>query len=155
YELFRLHQQTSNNRTVLTPDARNGIFTYRDATGTIQKVNLLQAAGVQQDSLMQTVLGKVPTTINNFLVGDSSSAQLLNPAGYSFARRNNEVRDNVTIKGDYLPSTRHSFTVTYLWNRDILDRPDQDPTFNVVPLVTNNDTTKGLSSAWRYNPTTN
>jgi hypothetical protein len=154
YELFRLHQQTSNNRTVLTPDARNGIFTYRDAGGTIQKVNLLQAAGVQQDPSMQTILAKVPTTINNFLVGDSTAALARNTAGYNFVRRNNEVRDNVTIKGDYLPSTKHSFTVTYLWNRDILDRPDQDGTFTVVPLVTNNDTTKGLSSAWRYNPTT-
>src|SRR5215831_13198497 len=57
YELFRLHQQTAQNYTILTSDARNGIFTYKDSSGTIRQVNVLQTVGVQPDSLMQTYLG--------------------------------------------------------------------------------------------------
>src|SRR5262249_41745137 len=49
-------------------------------------------------------------------------------------------------------STTNSFTITYTWNRDILDRPDQDGTFTFVPLVANSDITKLMSVAWRSNP---
>src|SRR4029077_10364817 len=89
--------------------------------------------------------------INNFNTGDSTATLLRNSAGYQFVKRNNRTRDNVTFKGDYLPSTRHSFTVSYIFNRDILDRPDQDSSYNLVPSVANNDPTKLLSSAWRWN----
>jgi len=157
YELFRLHQQTSNNRTILTDDARNGIFTYRDSGGTVRKVNILQASGVTADPLMQTYLAKVPTPdkINNFLVGDSTAALSRNTAGYNFLRRNNRTRDNLIGKVDFLASARHNITGTYLWNRDILDRPDQDPTFNVVPLQQNDEATNAMSVAWRYSPKSN
>jgi hypothetical protein len=41
YEAFRLRQQSSANRTILTADARQGIFTYRDsARRAIRKANL-------------------------------------------------------------------------------------------------------------------
>ena len=41
YEGFRLRQSTSVNRTILLPNARNGIFTFRDTTGATRTVNLL------------------------------------------------------------------------------------------------------------------
>ena len=154
YEAFRLRQQTSQNATILTNDARNGVYTYL-VNGVPQKVNILQAMGIQVDPKAAAILAQVPTgdRINNFNVGDSSATTLRNTAGMQFLKRNNRTRDNVTAKGDYIASPKNSFTVTYIWNRDILDRPDQDSTFNTTPSVTNNNATKLLSSAWRWNPT--
>jgi hypothetical protein len=152
YELFRNHQQTARNYTILTSDARNGIFTYKDSGGTIHKVNVLQTVGGQADPVMQSYLAMVPTPdhINNFNVGDSTATFSRNTAGYNVNRRDNETRDNITGKADYLPSSKHGFTVTYLWNRDILDRPDQDTTYSLIPFQANNETTNALSAAWRY-----
>ncbi len=155
YEAFRLVQQTSQNLTVLTPAARAGDFTYRNSGGAPQTVNVLQAMGIQIDPVIATTLKSVPTTFNNFNVGDSTAAFLRNTAGYQFLKRNNRTRDNWLLKGDYLPSTKHSFSINHTWNRDILDRPDLDTTFNLVPSVTNNDPVRFLSSAWRWNPKPN
>jgi len=157
YELFRLRQVSSQNHTILTDTARQGIFTYKDTSGAIHQVNVLQAAGVSPDPVTAALLAQVPngSHINNFLVGDSSNAFLRNTAGDSFLKRNNRTRDNVTGRVDYTPSVKHSFTWSYLWNRDILDRPDQDGTFTLVPLVSNSDYTKLMSSSWRWSPKPN
>ena len=85
YEAFRLHQQYTENNTILTADARNGIFTYMDRAGNLQKVNLLQAGGATANPVMQQILTQVPgpNMINNFLLGDSvDAAHLMNTAGY-------------------------------------------------------------------------
>jgi hypothetical protein len=154
YEAFRLKQQSPQNHTILSQDARNGIFTYTVA-GAPQKVNILQAAGLSADSTIGKMLADVPSAGNNFNVGDSTSALLRNTTGYTFNKRNNRTRDNLTTKGDYIISPRNSLTVSYLYNRDILDRPDQDGTFDPVPNVQNNNPTKLLSMAWRSNPKPN
>jgi hypothetical protein len=146
YEAYRQKQQSSYNYTVLTPDARNGIFTESNST----KVNLLNLMNVQQNSVMKSVLAKVPTTYNNFSKGDSSAALLRNTAGYQFNVRDNRTRDNVTGKLDYNFSVKNSLSLTLIYNRDILDRPDEDATFDTVPSVTNDDVTRLLSVGWRY-----
>jgi hypothetical protein len=148
YEAYRQKQQSSYNYTVLTPDARNGIFTESNST----KVNLLNLMNVQQNSVMKSVLAKVPTTYNNFSKGDSSAALLRNTAGYQFNVRDNRTRDNVTGKLDYNFSVKNSLSLTLIYNRDILDRPDEDATFDTVPSVTNDDVTRLLSVGWRTNP---
>src|SRR6185369_4326547 len=40
------HQQVSENGLVLTPDARNGIYTYFDNGGALRKANVLTLRGV-------------------------------------------------------------------------------------------------------------
>ena len=148
YEVFRLRQQTTQNATILLPDARNGIVTYLDTTTReAKKANVLSLMGLKADPAITSLVNLLPTTGNNSNLGDSR-----NTTGYTFAKRNNRTRDNVLIKGDYLPSTKHSFTVNHSWNRDQLDRPDQDTTFNVAPSVQNDNTIRLLSSSWRYNP---
>jgi hypothetical protein len=155
YEAFRLRQQSSANRTILTADARQGIFTYRDAAGAIRKANVLQLAGVSLDPAMRALLDQVPgpEKINNFRVGDSSEALLRNTAGYSFLLRNNRTRDNYTLKLDFIPSTRHAIAATWAWNRDIVDRPDLANDYSTVPKVKNDDSKNLVSLTWRWNPT--
>lgn len=154
YEAYRQHQGLPENTTILTDSARNGIFTYRDSGGAVQKVNILQAMGVQMDPTMAKLLAMLPaaSSINYYGVGDSTPSLLRNTAGYRFNARDNRTRDNVTTTTDYLPSSKHAVKVMYSWNRDILDRPDCDTTFDLVPNCQNNDHVKLLSSSWRWNP---
>jgi hypothetical protein len=154
YEAYRQHQQTNPNRSILTATARQGIFTYRTSSGSVNQVNILQAMGLQPDTVMQGILAGMPgpENINNFRTGDSSATLLRNSGGYQFAVRDNRVRDNLSVRGDYLPSTKHSISFTYVWNRDILDRPDADVTYDVVPTVQNNDYVKLVSTSWRWSP---
>ncbi|MBL0157044.1 MAG: TonB-dependent receptor [Bryobacterales bacterium] len=152
YELLRLRQQSATTRTLLTNDARNGILTYRDTGGAIQKFNVLTAAGFTADPQVKALLAKVPgaDAINRTDLGDG-----LNTAGYGFNIRNNRTRDNITGKGDYVFSTKHVFTGSYLWNRDIVDRTDLANNFLAYPIVTNSGKVNLASGTWRWSPKAN
>lgn len=153
YEGLRLVQQSTANRTVLTDDARKGIFTYV-AGGVAQKVNLLQTAGLTADSAAMALINAMPAAskINNFRVGDSTEGLLRNTAGYSFLVRNNRTRDNITGKLDYYVNSKSSLSGTYSWNRDIVDRPDQSNDYSYVPKVSNTSKPTLLSATWRWSP---
>ncbi len=153
-EGLRLRQQTSVNRTTLTDDAKNGIFTYV-AGGQTRKVNLLQATNQTADAEMRKLIAMLPaqSAINNFRVGDSSDALLRNTAGYSFVRRTNRSRENVTAKGDYYLNEKNTLSASYAWNQDILDRPTVTTTgFTPVGDVLNDDRRTLVSTAWRWTP---
>jgi outer membrane receptor protein involved in Fe transport len=155
YEALRQNQQTPQNTTILTSDARQGIFTYITPAGVTQKVNILEAAGVTQNPIMEQLLAQVPSSskINNFNVGDSLNAgQLMNTAGYLFAQRNNTLRDNATGKLDYVLSTKNVFSGTFAWNRVITDRPDLENDYATVPKAATTQHADLLSAAWRWNP---
>jgi len=154
FEAFRLRQQTTLNRTILTEDARRGLFTYI-AGGETRKVNVLQAAGLQADSAMAALIAKIPPAarINNNRVGDSTPAVLRNTAGFSFVVRNNRTRDNALGKLDYIHSVKNTFTGTYTWNRDLLDRPGSGTNYATIPEVFNDNSAKLFSVAWRWTPT--
>jgi hypothetical protein len=155
YEAYRLRNQAAEDATILTQDARNGIFTYRDTTGTIRKSNILQIVGLPPDPVMQQQLAQVPgpEKINNYRVGDSQPGLLLNTAGYSYLVRNNRDRDNATGRLDYNLSPRNSLMASFAWNRDKVDRPDVGIGYESISPFQNNDARKFLSVAWRFNPT--
>jgi len=154
YEAYRLRNQAAEDATILTQDARNGIFTYRGVHGNIQKTDILNIVGLQPDPLMANILAQVPGSnkINNFRVGDSLPGQLLNTAGYSYLVRNNRDRDNATGKLDYFLSSKNSFTGTFAWNRDTVDRPDVGIGYEPVSPFQNDDARKLLTVAWRWSP---
>lgn len=154
YEAFRRHQQTTQTRTILTDTARQGIFTYL-VGGAPQRVNILQLMGVTVDPTMKALIDREPpaSAINSTNAGDSSSLSVLrNTGGYSYNLRNNRIRNNVTGRLDYNMSPKNSFSATYAWNSDLLDRPDQSNNYTVLPPVTNDDIVNLFSSSWRYNP---
>lgn len=148
FDGFRQKLQSARNTTVLRPDARNGIFTYVDAAGNRRQLNILQAAGVPMDPAVRQLLDRVPTTVNFPSVGDGR-----NTGGYRINQRDNRTRDNVGGRLDFHPSARHHFSGTYSWNRDIIDRPDQEATFNIAPMVTNDDHSHLVSASWQWAPT--
>ena len=155
YEAFRLHQQSAATRTLLTPDAANGIFTYPLASGALAKVNILQVSGLSADPTIAGLIKQIPSgnLINTTTAGDSTSLSALrNTGGYNFNIRNNRVRNNLTGKGDYVMSPKNSFSVTYAYNTDLLDRPDVATNFALIPNVNNDDKVKLLSTVWRTAP---
>ncbi len=153
YEAYRYGTEPTANRTILTEDARRGIFTYEDLQGSVQKVDILEAAGVSPDPVMEQLLEKVPgpENINNFRRGDSRGSLLRNTAGYSFLMKGHHNRDNVTAKIDYKLSPANVFAATFLWNRQDVTRSDLSNDYSEVPKVRNDDTRKLLSLAWRWN----
>jgi hypothetical protein len=158
FEAFRQHQQSLATRTLLTSDAANGIFTYTNASGAFQKVNLLQVTGLTADPTIAALIKEIPSSsaINTTLAGDSTSLSALkNTGGYAFNIRNNRIRNNVTGKGDYVISSKNSVAVTFAYNTDLLDRPDVATNFALVPNVSNNDKVKLLSTVWRSVPKPN
>jgi hypothetical protein len=150
YEGTRQRQQSAATRTILRADARNGIFTYRDTAGNIQRVNLLALfPGLNRPQAIQEILARVPgpEKINRDDVGDT-----LNTGGYAFNVRNNRTRDNVTAKIDYILSMKHAITGSYVWNRDIIDRPDLANDYSLVPKASNDNKIKLLSLTHRWSP---
>jgi hypothetical protein len=150
YEGIRAHQQVPQNFTILTPDARNGIFTYTSG-GVTRKVNLLTLRGLTGvDPGMQPILAQVPTgdKINNSAVGDGR-----NTGGYRFNQRNNDLLDNLTGKMDYSITTRQSVSGTYAHNRDNSDRPDASNNYGILPAVTDPTHADLVALSWRWTPT--
>ena len=154
YEGLRLRQQSTRNTTILTSDARNGIFTYV-AGGQPRKVNLLQTAGLAIDPAAKALIDAVPgpDKINNFRAGDSTETLLRNTAGYSFLNRDNLDRDNITGKVDYYLNAKNNFSGTYTWNRTVDDRPDQSNDFSTAPKVVVDSAPSFMSLTWRWTPT--
>ncbi|HEX6188809.1 MAG TPA: TonB-dependent receptor [Pyrinomonadaceae bacterium] len=79
YEGFRDNFSATRNRTVLTPDARRGIFRYTGTNGVLQTVNLL-AIGNQNtlNPITSAIIGATPLP-NNTDVGDG-----FNTAGFRY-----------------------------------------------------------------------
>jgi len=164
YELFRRRQQIPTNTTVLSSAARTGVFQWRAdcptscpagvTNGSLQSLNLLTLKSLSIDPFISGLLARVSATINNPSIGDG-----LNTGGYSFNQRNNETRDNTSMRLDWNPAAHHSFSGTYAWNRDVLDRPGSGlgltDTYDAVPPNYNNDKENFLSAAWRWSPTPN
>jgi hypothetical protein len=153
YEAYRYTTEPTANRTILTEDARQGIFTYVDVNNVVQKVNILEAAGVGRDPAMDQLLQEVPGPeyINNFRVGDSRENLLRNSAVYSFLMEGFHKRDNVTAKLDYKISPDSVLAASFLWNRQNVTRSDYSNDFSKTPKVRNDDNRTFLSLAWRWN----
>ncbi len=154
YEAYRDHEQAVYTRTILTSDARQGIFTYLDTSNKVQKVNVLTAAGVSMDSFMTNVLKQVPgpEKINDYRTGDSSATLLRNTGGYSYQMRNNRIQDHVTTRIDYDFSPKNNFSGTYIFNTDWIDRPDQGSDYGTASPVINKDHANFVSLGWRFSP---
>lgn len=153
-EAVRSRTQIGRVRTILTDSARNGVFTYRDSAGNVQRPNLLQLRQVGVDPVIQGILANVPagSAANTFQVGDSSAALQRNTIGYAFQAGNNRDRNNTLGKLDYILSTKHSLAATYAFNNDKINRSDAFRDYNVKPVVNNEDHSHMFSAAWRSNP---
>jgi Carboxypeptidase regulatory-like domain len=104
YEGFRENFQVTRNRTVLTQEARQGIFRYNrtcPAGSTtcvpgVQTVNLLSIGNVNTlNPIVGALISSTPLP-NNTLVGDG-----LNTAGYQFLVSGTDVNDKYVFRYDH------------------------------------------------------
>jgi hypothetical protein len=154
YEAFRRRQQTSATPTLLTATARNGDFVYRDSAGNVQTVNVLRLRNATIDPFIRDLVSRIPdpSAANSFDVGDSRPGFLRNTIGYAFPARSNRDRNNFLARTDYVHSTRHSFSGSYAYTTDVIDRPDAGVEFNSVPAVRNDNHAHLVSGSWRWMP---
>ncbi|HEY6243494.1 MAG TPA: TonB-dependent receptor [Pyrinomonadaceae bacterium] len=147
YEGLRLPQTTSTTRTILTPSARQGIFTYVDANGVTRQFDVLGSQGLSISPLISSrILSSMPATGNNNQVGDQ-----LNTTGFTFNQRADVKINLSTTRIDYdLSQTK---TINFVWHRttDNFLRPDTDTGgFNTTPFGSQTSTTNELVGAYNW-----
>lgn len=162
YEGFRQRTQVTQVRTLLTPTARQGVFTYTDNTPAAQggpvvrTINLfsLLPAGANVpgiSSVIQSrILNQMPAVGNSVDRGDGRIT-----TGYRFNQRSNSDRDKYTGRFDYNINDRHTVNSVFSYTDERLnDRPDVDGTqgFANVPVFNQPSTRQFLALAYRWTP---
>ena len=130
--------------TVLTPSARQGIFTYLDNSGQQRQVNLFNPA------FGTGIAGISPIISNRFLAnipqGNSTGAgDQLNTTGFNVIQNNNQEQTNYATRIDYLINPLNTLSGTYRFVRQNVNRADIDDSFNTNPRVTQPSTNPFLS----------
>jgi len=156
YEGFRQRQTSSALKTILLPNARNGIFTYVDSGGTTRSVNLFGATlggapafGVTAVNpvVASRILAFVPTVGNTTDAGDQR-----NTTGFRLNVANNVDRDRWTGRFDVEPNSRNSFNFIYARSTEANDRPDIASGYSVAPLVIQPSAQDFVSTGWTWTP---
>lgn len=126
YEGFRDNFSVTRNRTVLTPEARQGIFRYTGTNGQLQTVNLLAIGNQNQlNPITMGIIGTTPLP-NNTDVGDG-----FNTAGFRYNVTGVSNNDKYVGRYDHqlvqdTPVGSHKFEFVLNYFKNILS-PD---TFN-------------------------
>lgn len=153
YEAFRQRSQTAQNVTIpANADFYNGVFRYAALDGTVRSVNVMQSSGLPIDQrLMTDFIRKVPepSKVNNYLVGNSSAARILNTAGYRFNQTDLNNRDQFDLRFDFNATARHQFEGVYSYYKDVDDRTDIDTISPDRPLVVVESAARRFAGAWR------
>ena len=96
YEGFRENFAVTRNRTVLTPEARTGLFRYVGTNGVLQSVDLLSVGNIGVlNPITKAIIDQTPLP-NNTLVGDG-----LNTAGYRFNVTGSDPNDKYVARYDH------------------------------------------------------
>jgi hypothetical protein len=158
-------------RTILTPQARAGTFTFNRAaagdpinaggiscpSGTVGSVctvnNILafaQAQGFQgipgtiNPIIQQLVLDPMPTA------GNATGGDSLNTTGFALNRRFDTTRKTYTTRFDIDATDKDTVNWVFSWNKENVLRPDVDTAnFSVVPDVSQFSKNKTASIAYR------
>ncbi len=151
HEALRRRAETLVNATVLTEEARRGVFSYIDLNDTLRKVNVLNIQALQPDPAAQEVLARIPSA-NNFDAGDSTAERLLNTAGYRFLTRDDGSRQAWTSRLDWVAADRHLLSATYKPSFEQNDRPGLGAGYHTKPVIRDDVGGHFLSLGWRFNP---
>jgi len=151
YEAFRLPQSyNSPTQTILTPEARQGLFSYRDtASGAIRTVNLYQLAAAKNPTLPANVR-PYPTTPDPVVARtlDQISA-ITGTAGSKFSRidTNNDYnrlnynfqtpgknnRDFPTLRLDWNVSSKHQLEFVYNYPKNLRSPDGLNTAIPILP----------------------
>lgn len=167
-----------DTRTILTPSARAGTFTFNRATagspitsgnilcpsGAVGSVctvpNILafaQSLGFQgipstiNPVIQERVLNLLPAAGNNTSLGDN-----LNTTGFNLNRDFSTKRNSYTTRVDVDATDKDTFNAVFAYNREDVSRPDVDnATFTPMPDATQYSLNKTLSFTYRRTVSSN
>lgn len=120
YEEFRIPEAASRQRTILSEQARQGIFRY-NTTGGVQSVNLYQlAAANSQTSTPDPVIGKLLQDIRS-TTSQGGVTPLTDPnlELFSFQNRGGQSRFFPTVRLDFNLTSKHK--LENIWNYQKFD----------------------------------
>ncbi len=152
-------QEVARNRTVLTPEAKAGIFRWtvpagQPNAGSIMSYNIVQndPRGLGIDPLVAKNLALLPNP-NNTSVGDG-----LNTAGFRFNAPANNQGDQYTFKTDYQATTNIRAYFRYSWFKTVTPADslnNAEATFPGQPNGTQGGIRSGYSTGfnWTITPT--
>ncbi|MGI8642003.1 MAG: TonB-dependent receptor domain-containing protein [Pyrinomonadaceae bacterium] len=171
YEKVNDPRSARATRTILTPSARSGTFTFNRATagspitsgqiicpsgdaGSVCTVpNILAFAQAQgfagipstTDPLIQSrILSRIPAQ------GNTTGGDSLNTTGFSLNRRQDTLVDTYTTRIDVDATEKDSVSGVFSYNFENNFRPDVDPMgFDVTPDATQSSKNKTLSLTYR------
>ncbi|MCA1632786.1 MAG: TonB-dependent receptor [Acidobacteria bacterium] len=157
WERLLTRSSSSRTRTILLPDARQGLFTYRDNPGVVRQINLLNPAlgtGITAiNPLIQSrFIANTPEAGNTTVAGDQ-----LNTTGFRFNQAANNDRDAMTLRFDVDANSRHSLNFVFNRNDEFTLRPDQEGNlgFGISPVVSDAAVTNLYVAVWRFTPSAN
>lgn len=169
YEGIRDPVTAAATRTILTPTARAGAFTYQRTNSTsvtpfcpsqtvgsvctipdilaFARANLPGGATIPAtiDPIVQArVLSLLPTA-SNFTGGDG-----LNTAGFRLLRGSNQTRNQISSRVDVDIDDKNSILAVYNYNKEVNLRPDVDTSgFGVTPDVEQFSDNRQFTAAYR------
>ncbi|HUF48394.1 MAG TPA: carboxypeptidase-like regulatory domain-containing protein, partial [Vicinamibacterales bacterium] len=148
YEEFRQPQTIRRNRTILTPAAQAGVFSYNSAAG-VRSVDLLALAAANGHiPTMDPAVAQLLADIRSSTSGAGSITDLEDPVLQRFSWNVNQRSLNKypTGKIDFNVSENHRFTVSGNWHH-INSNPDtlngRDPQFPGMAV-------QGTQDSYRY-----
>lgn len=169
YEGIRDPVSTAATRTILTPAARTGAFSYARTNNTTvspfcpsqtigsictipniltyARDNLTNGMTIPAtiDPLIQARILSLLPTASNFTGGDG-----FNTAGFRVLRASNQVRDQYASRVDVDINDRNSIQFIYNYNLETNLRPDVDSTgFSTVPTGDQTSDNKQFTAAYR------
>ncbi len=154
YQGSRVAQQVARNRTVLTPEAKAGIFRWivppgQPNAGSILSYNIVQndprKLGI--DPIVASNLALLPNP-NNTSVGDG-----LNTAGFRFNAPANNQGDQYTFKTDYQATTNLRAYFRYSWFKTVTPADslnNAEATFPGQPNGTQGGIRSGYSTGFNW-----
>jgi len=157
-------------RTVLTSNARQGLFTYTPTCtaatcpagvtpGVARTVNIFGLTVSNPSTTVAAPTGINPLIQSRFLtaIPNGNTTQVgdqLTTTGYFFNQTNNDDRKSFTTRLDWDMNSKNTFNVVYNIARQTLDRPDfGDLNGFVGPQALQNAPVDFYVGAWRFSPT--
>jgi hypothetical protein len=164
YEMFRSPGTKAYSRTVLTPSAQAGNYTYVDSANISHTINMYQVAQAANASLPASVrpyattpdptLAATYSTIAKLTSGgnlkDNVASGDYNTNSYNYSPNGNDARDFYTFRLDYNITSKHQLSLVYNYDKYV-----SVPDFlnNVVPIYAGTGTVLGtdVNSGQRSN----
>ena len=123
YEVFRFPQSWNEAQdkgaqlTVLTDNARNGIFTYKDSTNVLRSVNLYQVAGAAgyrstPDPIIASTLSQIAQATSGGALSPRITANDYNRNNFNFLAPGEQKIDFPQGKLDYVINSKHHWEAT-------------------------------------------